>query len=141
MARNSRPKRPTSKTAKQVKKIGKHRQVISRFRGQRSREKEEVSRVYSPRWETKLAQHAVAYAPYATTGPVSGESRAIYSLEYDPKRLMMWITFWRYKQKGKGRRYVFYKVSQNVWVALNEASSKGRYFNNFIKGKYNYTRL
>ena len=124
-----------------AKRISKRKHIISRFRGQRSKRLERVHRVYSQRWETKLAQHAVAYKPYTTTQEVSGESTAIYSMSYDPKRQILWLTFWRYKQRGAGHTYAYYKVDPSVWEQLNEASSKGRYFWYYIRGQYNFARI
>lgn len=124
-----------------AKKLGRHRKVVSRIRAKRSKEKETVSRVYSQRWETKLAPHAVAYKPYTTQQLPSGESTAIKNAEYDPKTKIMNMTFWGYKQQSEGGEYNYFNIPQRVWEAFNEASSKGRYFYYFIRDRYNYQRV
>jgi hypothetical protein len=122
------------------KRVSKLRHAGSRFRGKRSKGSQLISKVYSPRWETKLAQHAVAYKPFSTKQLVSGESTAIYSMAYNPKKKLLWITFWKYKQRGMGSTYVYYRVNPDVWEGLTEASSKGRYFWYFIRSRYKYSR-
>ena len=122
-------------------KVSKHAHTIKRFRGRRARSLETVSRVYSQRWETKLAQHAVAYKPYATEQLVSGESTAIYAMKFDPHTNLLWITFWGYKQRYVGSTYVYYRVPYELWVALNEASSKGRFFYYNIRTSFKYSRV
>ena len=124
-----------------AKKYGRHRKVISTWRGKRAKTTELISRVYSQRWETKLAQHAVAHAPYTTQQPISLESTAIYKMGYDPNRQILYITFWTYKMRGAGDTYAYYMVPPDVWESLNEASSKGRYFYYNIRLNYRYKRL
>ena len=129
---------PKHRTGKQIIKLRTKSKIM---RGARTGVGvETISRVYSPRWETKLAQQAVGYKPFATQQKVSGESTAIYSMSYNPKTKWLWITFWKYKQKGPGSSYVYYGVPQEVWEMLVEASSKGRYFWYYIRGSYNYSR-
>jgi len=123
------------------KKLASYRKAYSTWRGRRVKRAELVSRVYSQRWETRLAQHAVAYMPYATEQPISLESTAIYAMGYDPKKGILYITFWTYKMRGPGNTYAYYGVPRGRWDALNEASSKGRYFYYNIRGAYNYRRL
>lgn len=130
----------TKKTAKE--KISRHRKAITLWRGKRSAKKERVERVYSQRWETKTGvSPMVVYKPYQTQQLLSLESTAIQSQEYDPKTRVLRITFWGYKQLHVGHTYAFYDVPQHIWVGLNEASSKGRFFNYMIKGNYSYSRL
>ena len=121
-------------------KVRRHRKVVTRWRGKRSKERERISRVYSERPETRAISPMVAYKPYETEQPISLESTAIHSMGYDPKTNLLWITFWGYKQKKKGSTYV-YKVPETIWIALNEAGSKGRYFYYFIRTIYKYTRV
>ena len=125
-----------------------------RFRGKRSYDKETliISRVYSFRWEVDLGAPAgiptgitrclgVAYVPFITRQLPSGESTVIHSMEYLPKKLLLWITFWGYKQRYIGDKYVFYQIPLSIWIELNEASSKGRFFYYCIKGRFNYSRV
>lgn len=130
-----------NRTKQKRLKVKKARHAVMRWRGRRSHKKETVARVYSQRWETKLAQHAVAYKPYTTEQTPSLESTAIHSMKYDPKTNLLWITFWGYKQRHVGDTYVYYRVPENVWVALNEASSKGRFFYYFIRMNYAFSRV
>jgi len=122
-------------------KVSKHRHIIQRFRGRRARGLETVSRVYSERFETKAISPMVAYKPYETEQLVSGESTAIYAMKYDPKTNLLWITFWGYQQRYVGSTYVYYRVPYEIWVALNEASSKGRFFYYNIRSNYTYSRV
>jgi hypothetical protein len=122
-------------------KVGKSRHAIQRFRGRRARGLETVSRVYSQRFETKAISPMVAYKPYTTEQLVSGESTAIYAMKYDPKTNLLWITFWGYKQRYVGSTYVYYRVPYDIWVGLNEASSKGRFFYYNIRTSFQYSRV
>lgn len=131
MAKKKRPKQ----------RVGKHRKMVTRWRGTRSKERERISRVYSERPETKAISPMVAFKPYTTAQPISAESTAIHSMGYDPKTRLLWITFWGYKQRKKGSTYVYYNVPDTIWTALNEAGSKGRYFYYFIRTVYQYSRV
>ena len=122
-------------------KVRKHRKIVTRWRGTRARGREVISRVYAERPETKAISPMVAYKPYITQQLPSGESTAIYSMEYDPKTKLLIIIFWGYKQRKRGSKYVFYDVPQNIWIGLCEAGSKGRYFYYFIRTKYKYSRV
>jgi len=126
---------------KKAKKIHKIRMARTIWRGKRSKQREKISRVYSERRETKAISPMVAYKPYTTDQPISGESTAIYSMAYDPKTNTLWITFWKYKMTGPASTYVYYNVPLQVWTALNEASSKGRWFYYNIRHEYNYSRI
>ena len=137
---NNRPSMPNRPKQKRLK-VKRVRHAVMRWRGRRSHEREEVSRVYSQRWETKLAQHAVAFKPYTTQQLPSLESTAIHSMKYDPKTNLLWITFWGYKQRYVGDTYVYYRVPEREWIALNEASSKGRWFYYNIRTRYRYSRV
>lgn len=136
-----RAKQPRQSKGQQRLRVGKHRHAVKRFRGRRARGKETVSRVYSERFETKAISPMVAYKPYETEQLISGESTAIYAMKYDPKTNLLWITFWGYKQRYVGSTYVYYRVPYNLWVALNEASSKGRFFYFNIRSRFSYTQV
>jgi hypothetical protein len=133
--------RPSRRTVQKRLRVSKRRHTIMRWRGRRSHKRETVERVYSQRWETRLAQHAVAFKPYTTTQTPSLESTAIQAMSYDPKTNQLWITFWGYKQRWVGNTYVYYRFPEKEWIRLNEASSKGRYFYYNIRGKYQYSRV
>ena len=127
--------------AKKSKKVSKLRMARTIYRGKRSKQKEVQSRVFSERRETKALSPMVAFKPYTTDKPISAESTAIYSMEYDPATKVLRITFWGYKMKRKGSTYVYYNVPLEVWQALTEASSKGRFFYYNIRTDYNYSRV
>ena len=114
---------------------------LTAYRGKKAKPTEKISRVFSPRWETKLAQHAVAHKPFGTEQNIYGESTAIHSMGYNPDKRVLILTFWKYKQKGPGGTYLYYNVPLEVWKALQLASSKGRYFWYFIRGRFNFRRL
>lgn len=40
-----------------------------------------------------------------------------------------------------GTKYTFRQVPESVWKHFKKASSYGHYFNNYIKGVYQYERL
>ena len=114
---------------------------LTAFRGKKAKPTEIISRVFSPRRETKLAPHAVGYKPFSTQQNIYGESTAIYSMGYNPEKRVLTITFWKYKQRGPGGTYIYYNVPEDQWKAFNQASSKGRFFWYSIRGRYNFRRL
>ena len=59
-------------------------------------------------------------------------SSAIKRAEYDPATLR--LTIW-FPEDGP---YDFCKVPQLVWEGLCNARSKGTYYNDFIRDKYDY---
>jgi len=63
------------------------------------------------------------------------ESSAIRSKGYDPKAHVLEIAF-----RGGGV-YDYAGVSRQRVTALEQANSKGRYFNRAIKGSYSYRRV
>ena len=114
---------------------------LTAFRGKKIKPKEVISRVFSERRETKLAQHAVAHVPFTTQQNIYGESTAIYSMAYDPDKKVLRLTFWKYKQRGAGGTYLYYNVPLELWKSLQQASSKGRFFWYNIRGLYNFRRV
>ena len=141
MVSKPRPTGQVLKQARTAKKVSKHRHAIQRWRGKRSKQKEEISRVYSERRETKAISPMVAYKPYDTEQPISLESTAIYSMKYDPSTRLLWITFWKYNMKGPASTYLYYGVPGRLWTSLNEASSKGRFFYYMIRSRFKYSRV
>jgi hypothetical protein len=57
-------------------------------------------------------------------------STAINAVGYDKTTQRMSITF------KQGHAYNFCRVPENVFLGLLSASSKGRYYDEFIKDKY-----
>jgi lysyl-tRNA synthetase class 2 len=49
---------------------------------------------------------------------------------YDKDKKELLITF------ATGKTYIYYNVSEEVWIGFKNAPSKGSYFSRFIKGKY-----
>ena len=58
-------------------------------------------------------------------------SSSISAIGYDNMSQTLYIRF------IKGKTYSYYNVPTNVYEGLNNAKSKGRYYANFIKGRYN----
>ena len=114
---------------------------LTAFKGKKAKQLTQIDKIYSQRWETKLASHAVAHTPFKTEQPVSGESTAIYSMAYNKEKKVLWLTFWKYKMRGAGSTYMYYNVPIEVWNALVKASSKGRFFWYNIRGQYNFRRV
>ena len=46
----------------------------------------------------------------------------------------------RVQFRNSGQWYVYHEVEPEVWSAFKRADSKGGYFNDYIKGLYDYTR-
>lgn len=44
-------------------------------------------------------------------------------------------------QFNNGSLYEYYDVPKNIYLGLITASSAGKYFAEYIKGKYNYSRI
>ena len=63
------------------------------------------------------------------------ESSNIQSIDYDPERNHLTINF------HSGRSYRYEKVPQTVYDEFVNSESKGRYFNYYILGKYDTTRI
>jgi hypothetical protein len=62
-------------------------------------------------------------------------SSNIQSGDYDEASKTLLITF------NTGRRYEHYGVPQELWEALKDAGSKGRFYSQFIKGKFAYAEV
>ena len=58
-------------------------------------------------------------------------STAIHAVNYNPttKTLTIWFT-------SSGRGYDYYNVPESVYLGLLHASSKGQYFNAYIRDQY-----
>lgn len=64
------------------------------------------------------------------------ESTAISRIGYDPEEKVLLIQF-----KESGVYYCYYEVPKSVYLDFIAAESIGRYFNQEIKGQYDYDRL
>lgn len=62
-------------------------------------------------------------------------STAIANFNYDPKRKILAVTFL------SGNLYYYKAVPQMVYNGLKAAMSKGRYFNDFIKNKFEFEHV
>lgn len=61
---------------------------------------------------------------------ISVRSTAISAVGYDKTTQKMCITF------KQGHTYDYCRVPESIYTALMSASSKGRYYDNYIKDKY-----
>jgi hypothetical protein len=60
-------------------------------------------------------------------------STVIFWVEYYPEHERLIIAF-----RGSGKYYTYYMVPLSVFQAFKLAPSKGRYFNKYIKNKFNF---
>ena len=58
-------------------------------------------------------------------------SSVLVNIEYNKKDKLLFITF------KSGKTYVYYNVPEEVWKAFKDAESKGKFFNKYIKGRFN----
>ncbi|TGS43584.1 MULTISPECIES: KTSC domain-containing protein [unclassified Mesorhizobium] len=63
-------------------------------------------------------------------------STVIRSTQYDPATRILSVWF-----VPHGNRYDYEEVAPAIYAALMRASSKGRFFNKFIKDRYSYRRV
>ena len=63
------------------------------------------------------------------------ESAAVRAIDYDPPQRRLSATF------TSGERYAYRDVPRRVHRAFLEASSKGRFFQAKIRGRYPYEKL
>jgi hypothetical protein len=66
---------------------------------------------------------------------ISVESTNIESIGYDRDFQILEIEF------HNGAVYQYFDVLENIYEALMGADSKGKYFSQFIKGNYRYSRV
>ena len=64
------------------------------------------------------------------------ESSSIDSVGYDPVTQRLYVRF-----VESGAAYVYADVPESVFDQLLAAGSKGRYFNQMIRGAFSYRRL
>lgn len=63
-------------------------------------------------------------------------SAAIRHIHYKPESEELSIWF-----GPEGRRYKYFDVPEFLYVALRDAESRGRFFNQAIRGKFESTRV
>lgn len=62
-------------------------------------------------------------------------SSNIASIGYDKDKLILEVEF------IGGSTYTYEEVPENIYNSFLNATSKGIYFHNFIKGKFDYSRI
>jgi hypothetical protein len=62
-------------------------------------------------------------------------SSVIRSIEYDPERYRLFVTF------VSGRIYVYDGVPQHAHEEFEAASSKGAFFNRYIRDRYRFREI
>ena len=62
-------------------------------------------------------------------------STVIQDHSYDPETGTLFITF------RSGELYAYLNVEPKVWLGLNRAFSKGRYFAGHIRDRYEFHRM
>lgn len=62
-------------------------------------------------------------------------SSAFISIGYRPSEMELWVVF-----RNTGALYHYYDVPYEVWCAFKTADSKGSYFQESIRGYYEYDR-
>ncbi len=63
-------------------------------------------------------------------------STAIQRIDYDPATREMYVTF-----VPTGKTYVYFGVPEDVHHAFRAASSRGQYFNFYIRDRYVYREI
>jgi hypothetical protein len=61
-------------------------------------------------------------------------SSVIRSYRYDSRQRRLELEF------VSGRRYRYHDVPEEAWRGMRQASSKGEYFNAYIRDHFRYTR-
>jgi len=69
------------------------------------------------------------------TTPITDSSQ-ITEIAYDPSEQILVITF-----KKKGTKYAYTNVPAHIHDELIKAESKGKYFHQNIRGKFEYGRI
>jgi hypothetical protein len=62
-------------------------------------------------------------------------STAIRTIDYDAEQHQLWVTF------VSGRTYVYDRVPEDVHQAFVGYSSKGEFFNRFIRDRYRHREV
>lgn len=95
----------------------------------------------SPTTLPDAKQPAVTATEYALsqstcTMQSTPDSTCFSEVGYDEQAQALYVVF-----RNSGAKYRYDNVPQNVWNSLINSSSLGRYFNSYIKGHYNHTRI
>jgi hypothetical protein len=62
-------------------------------------------------------------------------SNVIHSFQYDASRQELLVVF------RSGRRYVYEQVPEETYTAMRRSFSKGEFFNEHIRERYNFRRI
>lgn len=84
---------------------------------------------------TEAKRHAKGTIPYWAKFESSNLSSGYYEFGSDNDQINLVLTF------NNGSLYGYKQVPEMIWVGLLEAESKGGYFNNVIKGNYEFEKL
>ena len=80
-----------------------------------------------------MAQPLSARGAYAKRTEIKVPSTVIFWVEYYPGHERLIIAF-----RGSGKYYTYYNVPLSIFQAFKLAPSKGRYFNKYIKNKFDF---
>lgn len=72
----------------------------------------------------------------ACTMQPTPDSTCFSEVGYDAQAQALYVVF-----RSSGAKYRYDNVPQSVWDGLISSASLGRYFNSYIKGHYDYTRM
>ncbi|MEZ4883865.1 MAG: KTSC domain-containing protein [Chitinophagales bacterium] len=70
-----------------------------------------------------------------TTQRLEVDSTAISAMSYDAELAVLSLTF------HNGRTYSYRAVPTTIWTQLLVAESVGTYFNDFIRNRFDYSRV
>lgn len=63
-------------------------------------------------------------------------SSNISKIGYDPEHRILEVEFGNLDYRTKGNRYRYTNISMNLWLAFYDVPSKGRFFAQYIKDKF-----
>lgn len=139
-----RQKAQQKKAKRVIKQVIALRKTKRRALKQRSKRAIITEKVISPRHKAELIRPGDPFQ--FQRGDL--ESTAIASFSYDPLTLTLTIQFWIVKvrkgviiSKRRGNTYIYFRVPEKVHNDFIKASSKGRYFNTYIKTQYDFKPL
>ena len=133
------------KTVKSAVRVRKGKRWATRARGKRAYR---TPQGISYRHKAGLAQpYDLKPSKPFTVFPMKGTflSVPIHSFDYDPETMSLRVRFWRNKiRKGRvvshtpGSVYIYFQVPMKIYEGFLGASSKGRFFLYYIRGKYDF---
>ncbi len=135
-------------TAKQMKAVAKQTMALRQTKKKAIKKRAKVSikqpTAISPRHKANLIQPSKPFK-YTRHSSVGLRSTAIAKYDYDTTTLTLGITFTKVKITkgviriiGQGGSYLWFMVPKEIYWGLERASSKGRYYNRFIKNKFDH---